>query len=278
MGSSDIVHPSAGETESRTVAARQTSSDILTVSDLTLSFGGLAVLKGVGLQVSAGTIHGLLGPNGAGKTSLFNCVCGLYQPQEGAIAFRGTGLNVAPYKLASLGIARTFQHPTLDPHLSVIDNVMAGRTSRMRGGFLSSGFGSRSVRADERRARAESEKWLESLELTGVAHRSPSSLPYASQKLVELGRAMVNEPQLLLLDEPAGGLAHSEIDELGERIQQLRAENNLTILLVEHHMGFVSKITDHVDVLVEGKNVMSGTAAEAQNDPRVVEAYLGRPA
>jgi branched-chain amino acid transport system ATP-binding protein len=252
---------------------------LLVVEGIALRLGGLTILDDVRLRVDRGAIHGLLGPNGAGKTSLFNCVCGLYSAQAGIVRFEGVDLlQTAPHSLAGRGLSRTFQHPTLDPHLSVLENTMAGATSRMRGGFLTSSVALPGVRADERRVRAEAEAWLERVGLADVATESPDALPYASQKLAELARAMVSAPRMLLLDEPAGGLSHAEVARLGDLISQLRNEHDVTVLLVEHHMGLVSQITDRVDVLVEGRNVMTGTAAEVRKDPRVVQAYLGEAA
>ena len=256
------------------------SAPLLAARGVRLAFGGLTVLRDVDLTVHSGTIRGLLGPNGAGKTSLFNCISGLYRPEAGTIELSGDDLlSRPPHELAGLGVSRTFQHPTLDQDLTVLENVMVGAQSRMAGGFLSSALRLPHVRRDEREARDRA-RWTSS---AGWAcriwsDRRPGALPYGSQKLVELARAVVSEPKLLLLDEPAGGLAHHEVDELAERIRGLRDERGITVLLVEHHLGFVGEITDMVDILVDGRNIITAPAAEAQRDPEVVRAYLGQAA
>ncbi|MGO1848962.1 MULTISPECIES: ABC transporter ATP-binding protein [unclassified Microbacterium] len=250
---------------------------LLRVRDVELSFGGLRVLSDVALDVRAGTIHGLLGPNGAGKTSLFNCISGLYRPQQGSITLSGDELLSHPaHQLSGLGLARTFQHPTLDQHLTVLENVMVGAQSHMAGGFFSGAFRLSGVRRDEKRVRAQAMDLLAWTGLADQADETPGSLPYGNQKLVELARAVVSRPKLLLLDEPAGGLSHQEIDELALCIRALRDEWGMTILLVEHHLGFVGDITDMVDILVEGNNIITAPAAEAQKDPAVIKAYLGQ--
>ncbi|MGO1770499.1 MAG: ABC transporter ATP-binding protein [Microbacterium sp.] len=255
------------------------SAPLLAARGVRLAFGGLTVLRDVDLTVRSGTIHGLLGPNGAGKTSLFNCISGLYRPEAGTIELSGDDLlSRPPHELAGLGVSRTFQHPTLDQDLTVLENVMVGAQSRMAGGFLSSALRLPHVRRDEREARDRAMDVLGWVGLSDWSDRRPGALPYGSQKLVELARAVVSEPKLLLLDEPAGGLAHHEVDELAERIRGLRDERGITVLLVEHHLGFVGEITDMVDILVDGRNIITAPAAEAQRDPEVVRAYLGQAA
>lgn len=250
---------------------------LLSAHDVTLSFGGLRVLDDVHLEVRRGAIHGLLGPNGAGKTSLFNCVSGLYRPQEGTITLDGEDLlSHRPHELVRLGLARTFQHPTLDPHLTVLDNVLIGADTRMPGGYLTGALRLPPVRRGEKEARSRAEELLEWAGLADDSDELPGSLPYGSQKLVELVRAVMSEPTLLMLDEPAGGLSHGEIEKLSERILTLRDDFGFTILLVEHHLGFVGGITDIVDILVEGHNIVTAPAAEAQKHPAVIEAYLGQ--
>ena len=251
---------------------------ILTVRDVSLSFGGLQVLSDVRLDVHRTHIHGLLGPNGAGKTSLFNCISGLYRPQQGSIEMEGEQLlSRQPHELSGLGLARTFQHPTLDPHLTVLENVMVGAQSRMAGGFFGSALRLPGIRRDEKRVRARAVELLGWTGLAAHADKKPGSLPYGSQKLVELVRALLSDPRLLMLDEPAGGLSHGEVDALADLIRRLRDELHITVLLVEHHMGFVGQITDLVDILVEGRNIITAPAAEAQQHPAVIEAYLGQP-
>lgn len=254
-----------------------TDDVLLRARNVSLSFSGLRVLDDVHLDVRRGAIHGLLGPNGAGKTSLFNCISGLYRPQSGTITLDGEELLThRPHALAALGLARTFQHPALDPHLTVLENVLIGADTRMPGGYLTSALRFPAVRRGEREARRRAADLLEWAGLADDADEMPNSLPYGSQKLVELVRAVMSEPTLLMLDEPAGGLSHGEIEKLSERILTLRDDFGFTILLVEHHLGFVGGITDIVDILVEGHNIVTAPAAEAQKHPAVIEAYLGQ--
>jgi branched-chain amino acid transport system ATP-binding protein len=221
-------------------------------------------------------VCGLVGPNGAGKTSLFNCVSGIYRPNDGTILIGGTDvLQVPPHRLAELGVSRTFQHAWLDPVATVLDNVLVGGHTRVRGGPLSLALRLPFVRRDEAGLRRRALELLESLGLADAAHRSAGTLPFAVAKRVEMARALLAEPRLLMLDEPAGGVSHAEVDALADMILRLRAQLELTILLVEHHMGLVSAVTDRVVALVEGRKVAEGTAAEVREHPTVVEAYLG---
>jgi branched-chain amino acid transport system ATP-binding protein len=257
-----------------TPAARD--REFLRVDDLTLSFGGLKVLDRVGMTVERGTVCGLVGPNGAGKTSLFNCVSGHYRPDSGSIRLDGTDtLRLAPHQLAPLGVTRTFQHPWLDPGATVLDNVLVGGHTRSRGGPLSLALRLPPVRRDEARLRRHAMELLGYLDLAGSAWRPAGSLPFGSAKRVEIARALLAEPRLLMLDEPVSGVAHEEVDALAGLVTRLRGEMGLTILLVEHHMGVVSAVTDKVVALVEGRKVAEGSAAQVRQDPAVVEAYLG---
>ncbi|WP_198144514.1 ABC transporter ATP-binding protein [Parafrankia sp. EUN1f] len=243
---------------------------------VSLRFGGLAVLSTVDLTVRAGEIHGLVGPNGAGKTSLFNCISGLYRPQAGSINLDGADLlRCPPHRLAGLGLARTFQHPILDQHTSVLENVLTGTYTCQDSAAVGRVFHPRSALREKDRRRQKARALLAYSGLIDVEDQSPGTLPHAEQKRVELVRALLAEPKLLLLDEPAGGLVHSEVDELGELIRRIRDDHGVTVLLVEHHMGLISSITDHVHVLAEGRNVTAGTAAEVQRHPAVIESYLG---
>lgn len=250
--------------------------DFLRIDALTLTFGGLRVLDRISMSVPQGVVCGLVGPNGAGKTSLFNCVSGLYRPDGGTILFDGTDvLQILPYRLAALGLARTFQQAWLDPVATVLDNVLVGGHTRVRGGPFSLALRLPFVRRDETRLRRRARELLEYVDLANAADRPAGSLPYASAKRIEIARALLAEPRLLMLDEPAGGLAHAEVDALAGLILRLRGELGLTILLVEHHMGLVSAVTDKVAALVQGRKVAEGTAAQVREHPTVVEAYLG---
>jgi branched-chain amino acid transport system ATP-binding protein len=251
-------------------------ADLLRVESVTLAFGGLRVLDRISMSVPQGSVCGLVGPNGAGKTSLFNCVNGLYRPDSGRILIGGTdALAVPPHRLPALGLARTFQHPWLDATGTVLDNVLVGGHTRVRGGPFSLALRLPFVRHDEARLRRRALELLEYVDLARFAGRLAGSLPFASTKRVEIARALLAEPRLLMLDEPAGGVTPAEAEALAGMILRLRRELDLTIVLVEHHMGLVSAVTDKVVALVQGRKVAEGSAAAVREHPAVVEAYLG---
>lgn len=256
----------------------------LRVEGVSLRFGGHAVLEDVTFQVPQGSICGLVGPNGAGKTSLFNCITGSYVPNRGQVHFDvpPTGmqdlLKLPPHRLAAMGVARTFQHPTLDPTATALENALCGGHAHLRGNVVSLALGLPSVRRDEKLLRCRAGAVMAELGLSPWANTPAGDLPYGLQKKVELARALLSQPRLLLLDEPAGGLPHGEVDELVELLRKVREQFALTLVLVEHHMGLISRLTDKVVVLVEGRVVLEGLAAEVQKHPVVVEAYLGAAA
>jgi branched-chain amino acid transport system ATP-binding protein len=251
----------------------------LSLKGVDLHFGGVKVLQEVTFDVEPGVIFGLVGPNGAGKTSLFNCISGHYKPHSGSITINGTEvLGSAPYRLARLGLARTFQHPALELHATVLENVLLGGHTRLPGGPAAWALRLPFTARAERGIRAEALELLNQAGLGWAAGLPAGELSHGLHKGVELWRALLSKPTLLLLDEPAAGLSHGEVEQFVKTVRRLRAEQDVTIIIVEHHMGLISALTDRVVVLDHGRKLMEGTAAEAQSDARVIEAYIGKDA
>jgi branched-chain amino acid transport system ATP-binding protein len=249
---------------------------MLRVRGVSVRFDGIVALDNVSFDVRRGEICGLIGPNGAGKTTLFNCLSRLYQADQGSIELDGRRLLDAPrHQIARFGVGRTFQNLALFRTMTVRQNILTGGHSRSRGGFLSCMLRLPLASREERRLHDLADHLLRELALTEVADRPVAVLPFATRKRVELARALAGQPRLLLLDEPAGGLEHDEVERLRELIRSLRDRLNLTILLVEHHLGLVMRLCDRIVALDFGRTIAQGTPEEMRRHPEVIRAYLG---
>ncbi|MBC7633017.1 ABC transporter ATP-binding protein [Aeromicrobium sp.] len=248
----------------------------LDVDGISVRFGGLTALDSISFELPAGQVVGVIGPNGAGKTTLFNVVCGFTRPQEGQLLLDGKPLRPVPHQLSRQGISRSLQGLGLFPGLSVVENIVAGASHSARAGFWSGLLGLPRADRDERELYERASALIDELGLGAHAYSPPSTLPYAVSKRVALARTLISEPRLVLLDEPAGGLGHEDIAELGQLITSLPARGEgCSVMLVEHHVDLVMDVCDALVVLDFGKVIAHGTPDEVRDDPLVAEAYLG---
>ncbi|HYF17195.1 MAG TPA: ABC transporter ATP-binding protein [Ramlibacter sp.] len=257
--------------------ASQGGQALLRIHDIHLRFGGIRALSGVSLDVPAGQITAVIGPNGAGKTSLFNAISGFYRPQQGRIAFEGRDITHSrPHARAAMGLARTFQNVALFRGMSVLDNIKLGGHHRMKANPLQALAWVGASRREEMRLRQEVERdVIDFLEIDHVRHLPVAALSYGLQKRVELARALAMQPKVLMLDEPVAGMNREETEDMARFILDLQEERGLTILLIEHDMGMVMDISNHVAVLNFGQLIASGTPGQVRSNPDVIEAYLG---
>lgn len=250
---------------------------MLDVKNISLQFGGVKALDDVSYHIEEGEIFSLIGPNGAGKTSMLNCISGLYRPSSGSIQFKGQEiLNMKPYKRTTLGIARSFQNIALFSHMSVLDNLKLGRHTLMKSGAISGGFYFGKASKEEVTHRRAVEEVIEFLELQDIRHTPVGTLPYGLQKRVEVGRALALDPSLILLDEPMAGMNNVEKEDMARFILDMNEIKGITVVLIEHDLGIVMNLSDHVAVLDFGKRIGFGSPEEVRSNPDVIKAYIGQ--
>jgi branched-chain amino acid transport system ATP-binding protein len=257
-------------------AQHRAAEPVLEAGGVTMVFGGLTALNDVSIRLEEGKIVGLIGPNGAGKTTLFNCLTGLYTPTRGAVRLRGKQLPSDPAKVTTAGIARTFQNIRLFPNMTVLENVLVGRHIRMRQGPLASVFHGPSFRRSEAEARDKARELLEFVGMHGVEGEAARNLPYGDQRRLEIARALATEPDVLLLDEPTAGMNPQETEAARQLIFRIR-DIGVSVVVIEHDTKFIFSLCDTVSVLVQGEVLVEGPPEVVRDDPRVIEAYLGKP-
>jgi branched-chain amino acid transport system ATP-binding protein len=257
-------------------AQHRAAETVLEASGVTMIFGGLTALNEVSLSLEEGRIVGLIGPNGAGKTTLFNCLTGLYTPTRGSVRLRGKTLPSDPAKVTTAGVARTFQNIRLFPNMTVLENVLVGRHIRMRQGPIASVFHGPAFKKGEAAAREKARELLAFVGLRGDDHEAARNLPYGDQRRLEIARALATEPDVLLLDEPTAGMNPQETEDARQLIFRIR-DTGVSVVVIEHDTKFIFSLCDTVSVLVQGEVLVEGSPQTVRDDPRVIEAYLGKP-